>query len=104
MNFWCDQWIDYISVVIKVVKMVIVDFDFGFNVEIYGCFKYIYFVYCKMVIQYKQFFQIYDLLVIWVVVDLIKDCYVVLGVIYIFWILMLGWFKDYIVMLKVNGY
>lgn len=69
-----------------------------------ACLKHLWSIYEKMVVKGKEFDDIFDLLVVWVIVDLVKDCYVALGCIYGQWKLVVGCFKDYIVMFKFNFY
>jgi len=72
--------------------------------EVTGRLKQIYSIYLKMKGQNIDFDQVYDITAFRVVVNTIKECYDVLGIIHSIWKPIPGKFKDYIGLPKENMY
>ncbi len=72
--------------------------------EVSGRSKHLYSIYRKMEKRKVEFDEIYDLTALRVLVDDVKSCYEVLGIIHSSWRPIPGRFKDYIAMPKGNMY
>ena len=92
----------YIS---EAVRLIEEEFDeLEIHASISGRAKHFYSIYKKMLRDHKDIGEIYDLSAVRILVDTVKDCYNVLGVIHAKWRPIPGRFKDYIAVPKSNGY
>ena len=66
--------------------------------------KHYYSIYQKMIVRGRDFSDIYDLVGVRILVESVRDCYAVLGVIHSRWSPVPGRFKDFIAMPKFNMY
>lgn len=76
----------------------------GINAQITGRAKHYYSIYAKMKRQNIAFNDLYDITAVRVIVDTVKECYEVLGLIHSQFKPIPGRFKDYIAMPKGNMY
>ena len=74
------------------------------DVEIYGRPKHIYSIWKKMQQKKLDFSEVYDVRAVRVLVDDVKDCYMVLSIIHHLWQPIPGEFDDYIAHPKGNFY
>ena len=78
--------------------------EFKARAEVCGRSKHLYSIYRKMQMQNLDFEDVYDLIGFRIIVDSVRDCYEVLGIIHMLWKPVAGRFKDYIAMPKANMY
>jgi len=76
----------------------------GIQAEIYGRPKHIYSIYRKMQEKNCTFEEVYDVSAVRILVQEIRDCYAVLGLVHSIWHPISGEFDDYIAMPKDNLY
>lgn len=93
---------EYIRQVVEILRQKLE--EAGIRADIQGRPKHFYSIYNKMVKQGKELSEIYDLIAVRVIVDTVKECYAVLGVVHAIWKPIPGRFKDYVAMPKPNMY
>ena len=93
---------DYIDNILRILKEKTKEISVESHLD--GRPKHFYSIYRKMVNQNKTLEEIYDLFAVRVIVDTVKDCYSVLGLVHEIFKPMPRRFKDYIAMPKPNMY
>lgn len=76
----------------------------GIDADISGRIKSYYSIYNKITEQNRKFEDIYDVIAIRIIVEDVKNCYTVLGIIHTLWKPVPGRFKDFIANTKFNMY
>jgi guanosine-3',5'-bis(diphosphate) 3'-pyrophosphohydrolase len=92
----------YVEEVMAIISQKLV--EHGIKGDISGRSKHLYSIYNKMESRNVDIDEIYDLVAIRVLVEDIRECYEVLGIIHSTWKPIPGRFKDYIAMPKGNMY
>ncbi|MFA5014433.1 MAG: bifunctional (p)ppGpp synthetase/guanosine-3',5'-bis(diphosphate) 3'-pyrophosphohydrolase [Actinomycetota bacterium] len=90
-----DESVKIISKKLKEVKI---------SADISGRIKTYYSVYNKIIKQNRKFEDIYDIIAIRIIVNDVKGCYAVLGIIHSLWKPVPGRFRDFIANPKFNMY
>ncbi len=90
-----DKVVDRIETLIK---------SNGINGNVYGRIKHKYSIHKKMQQLSLTLDEMHDIMAFRVLVEDVKDCYAVLGLVHSQWRPVHGRFKDYISMPKANGY
>lgn len=98
----CSERERFIAETIELLKK---EFEqVGIKAEIYGRPKHIYSIWKKMRSKQVPLEQVYDLRAIRVIVDHVRDCYTVLGIVHQMWPPVAKEFDDYITKPKGNLY
>jgi GTP diphosphokinase / guanosine-3',5'-bis(diphosphate) 3'-diphosphatase len=92
----------FIQEVIQIVAAKLKEADIKATIK--GRQKHLFGIYSKMKEQNLSPNQVYDVLAFRVIVDTVKECYEVLGIIHATWKPVPGRFKDYVSLPKANMY
>lgn len=97
-----SERVQYIEEIVECIKKKLE--ESGIEAQVEGRPKHFFSIYKKIVNKEKTLEQIYDLFAVRTIVNTIKDCYAVLGIIHEMFTPIPGRFKDYIAMPKQNMY
>ncbi len=97
-----DQRESYVKTVIEALSKAIDASEI--QAKIYGRPKHFYSIYKKLVSQNLAFDELFDTLGIRIIVETLRDCYAILGIVHAAYMPLAGRFKDYIAMPKSNLY
>ena len=93
---------NYITSFISPLNDELINIDVHY--DMFGRAKHFYSIHNKMKLRNISFSEIFDQFAIRIIVDKVKDCYMVLGIIHQLYTPLQDRFKDYIAMPKSNGY
>lgn len=89
----------------EIIKKIKINMDDAcLNVQIRSEMKHMFSIYRKMINKMKTLDEIYDIFAIKIIVDSVKDCYIVMGLLHNVYKPIPGRFKDYIAIPKENMY
>jgi GTP pyrophosphokinase len=92
----------YINEVNSIISRRLAEYNLKDRIE--GRSKHLYSIYQKMKRQNIDFDQVFDLIAFRIILDNVRECYEVLGIIHSIWKPVSGRFKDYIAMPRANMY
>jgi guanosine-3',5'-bis(diphosphate) 3'-pyrophosphohydrolase len=93
---------DYLSVVMAEINAELA--EYRLKAVVTGRPKHYFSIYQKMVVRGRDFNDIYDLVGVRIIVDSIRECYEVLGILHAKWSPVPGRFKDFVAVPKYNMY
>ncbi len=98
-----NERIEYVEQIVEQLKKRVKEHGIA-NFIVEGRPKHLFSIYMKMVSQNKNLDQIYDIFAVRVIVESLRECYEVLGIIHEMYTPIPGRFKDYIALPKANKY
>ena len=98
-----DHRKQYIDGVVDFLEKTIIEKN-GIEAQVSGRIKHPYSIFRKMQSKGLEFDEVQDIIAFRIIVDNVENCYRVLGIIHALWKPVVGRFKDYIAMPKINRY